>query len=298
MALGDRSPRVWIDVEQGATFGSPAASVEMLQELSGALGPLTEAWLFCRDSAPLVRGFYYPTSVHRRLGIPRDRGPQMVLIDEQGDQLWLSGVSCGTGRSAAGALTVLNALGFAVPDLAAGQESPLAGRDEMHFVDQRLATFRPIDQPVPASPPGKTFVRGGRLVNRMEFDKGSANAQDLQGLWAMATEPHAWLGLPTALTLYQSKGRSDESGHDGCQLIVEGESGRELWLQLPEPDDYDRLAPGRRREHYEGAFTEYEAVKRAIFHSVGIEIDPPDGRPWRQRLLGRHPAPPEVISWP
>ena len=56
MATSGRSPRVWIDVELGATFGSPAASIDIFHEFSSAIGPPTEAWFFRRDRAPLVRG--------------------------------------------------------------------------------------------------------------------------------------------------------------------------------------------------------------------------------------------------
>jgi hypothetical protein len=112
----------------------------------------------------------------------------------------------------------------------------------------------------------------------------------------MATARECWLGNVAELTLYDSKIRSEKSGHDGCQLIALGESGRELWLRLPEPDDYNRLS-GRRRDQYEGAFTEYRAVAQAIFRGVGLDIDPPDNRPWREKLLGQHRTPPEVIRW-
>ena len=62
MATSERSPRVWIDVELGAAFGSPAASIDIFHAFSSTIGPPTEAWLFHRDRAPLVRGFYSPSS--------------------------------------------------------------------------------------------------------------------------------------------------------------------------------------------------------------------------------------------
>ena len=38
----ERSPRVWIDVELGATIGSPAGSIEVLQAFRNVIGPPTE----------------------------------------------------------------------------------------------------------------------------------------------------------------------------------------------------------------------------------------------------------------
>jgi hypothetical protein len=42
MATSERSPRVWIDVELGATVGSPAGSIEVLQAFRNVIGPPTE----------------------------------------------------------------------------------------------------------------------------------------------------------------------------------------------------------------------------------------------------------------
>jgi hypothetical protein len=291
-----RSPRIWIDFEHGADYGSPADSIEAFAELRGCFRLFTEAWLFCGRDAPLLRGFYYPLSSHIRFGIPKDRGPLAVLIDECGDQLWLNAVSCGDGDSAAPSSTLLKTLDFLVPP-GSSDDSGLRGHDEMHFVDRKLASTRPVGQPTPVPPPGKTFVHGGRLICRVEFDKGGVSAADLRKLWTMATERECWLGRVAELTCYDSRIRSEKAGHDGCQLIAVGESERELWLRLPEPDDYDRIS-GRRRDHYEGSYTEYQAVVQAIFHDVGIDIDPPDDRPWRERILGQHRPPPEVIHWP
>jgi hypothetical protein len=220
----------------------------------------------------------------------------MVLIDEQGDQLWLNAASCHDGDRGTAAMTVLTSVDFEVPKTTSGH-SALHGYDEVHFVDRALTGTRPRGHQVPTAPPGKTFIRNGRLVCRMDFDKGGVSAGDLRRLWAMSIEPGGWLGRVGELTLYDSSARSEKSGHDGCQLLAGGESGRELWLRLPEPDEYDRLS-GRRRDPYEGAFTEYQACTRAIFAAVGVEIDPPDDRPWRDRLLGRHRPPPERIHWP
>ncbi len=327
MADLPRAPRIWIDVEQGAAFGDPADTLMIFRELISVLAPVREVWLFGGIGAPLIRGFRHPRSLRERFGVPHGRGPGMVLIDEGGDQLWLSGASCGTGRSASIAGAVLAELGLAAavesvterasstdaasavaaarpaePQVpAAAVTSPaelLAPFDELHLVDGNVVGHRLVGAPVPPPPPGRTFIRRHRLVTRMEFDKGGITATDLRSLWALSTEPHGWLGAPTSLTLYETRRRSEESGHDGCQLVAVGASGRELWLQFPEPDEFDRVAPGRRRQRYEGSYSEWEAAPQWIFRSVGANINSSDDRSLRDRLLGRHPVPPAVLHWP
>lgn len=299
MSTPVRAPRIWIDVEHGARFGSPVAGIDTFREFSQVTAPVREVWLFHDRPAPLLRGFYYPVATHQRFAVPRGAGPGMVVIDRNGDQMWFSGASCGPGVKAEAAARILAEIGWAIPRAASDENtSPLAPFDEMHFVDGHLQGDRPIGLPAPAAPPGRTFVRARRLVNRMEFDKGGVTAQDLRQLWGMAVEPDGWLGRPADLLLYDSRRRAEESGHDGCQLIARGESGREWWLQLPEPDDFDRIAPGRRRPHFEGAVTEYDSVKQSIFREVGVEIEPPDDRSLRDRLMGRHRPPPQIIRWP
>ena len=301
MAGTARAPRIWIDVEHGAAFGDPAGSLEAFRLLRNVADEISQVWLFHRADAPAIRGFYYPRHLSDRFGVPKGRGPQLVLIDRLGDHLWFGGASCGPGEGAAAALTILRALGISAFDAApstAPDGPPLAPFDEVHLLDGRVIGHRLLGEDVPASPPGRTFVRNGRLVARMEFDKGGVSATDLRELWAMATESHGWLGRPSTLTLYDDRRRAEQSGHDGCRLIAAGESGRELWVQLPEPDEYHRVTPGRQRNHYEGAFSEWEAAAQWIFRGVGADIDPPDDRPLRDKLLGRHRLPPAVVRWP
>jgi hypothetical protein len=291
--------RVVIDVEQRAVYGDPASSLQAFGEFGPSFAVWREAWLFNGSAAPLVRCFYYPPSAPDRLGIPRGRGPAMVLIDDQGDQLWLSGLRCGEAGTVADAARSVLAAVF--PERSESLDPVLRSLplyDEMHVVNGDLVASRLLTQPPPAAPPGKTFVRDGRLVCRMEYDKDGTTPLDLRALWARATEPFGWLGRPTALTLYDDRAGAEGAGHEGCQLVGVGESGRELWLQLPEPDTYQRLSPGATRVVYEGAFTEYEAVKADIFRAVGMDIDPPEDRTWRDRILLRHRAQAPVISWP
>ena len=300
MSTNARAPRIWIDVEHGAGYDSPDDSIDAFQEIRGALAPMREAWLFHRATSPPLRGFYYPPAAHQ-FGVPRGTGPRMVLVDQVGDQMWLSGASCGPGQGETtdAAAAVLAQVGFQLPPPStSNRQSRPASCDEMYFLDGHLTHFRLVGDPAPGNPPGRTFVRRGRLIARMEFDKGGVTAEDLRQLWSMAVESYGWLGRPTGLLLYDSRRRAEESGHDGCQLVATGESGRELWLQLPEPDEFDRITPGRQRHQFEGAITEYDSVVRSIFRQVGIDIDPPDDRPLRDKLLGRHRVPPVLHRWP
>ena len=296
---GTAAPRVVIDFEERSEYGDPQSSLRTFDEFRPSFSGFREAWLFHGSAGPLVRCFYYPPSSPERFGIPRGQGPKMVLIDDQGDQLWLSGICCGEpGTRADGAMTVLTAAFPALLSAPGPFLDSLGLYDEMHVVDGDLVSVRLLTESPPVAPPGKTFTREGRLVCRMEFDKDGTTSLDLRALWTRATEPQGWLGRPASLTLYDDRARSEGAGHEGCQLVAVGESGRELWLQFPEPDTYERLSPGAARVSYAGAFTEYEAVKADVFRGVGADIDPPHDRPWRDRILLKHRVPPAVINWP
>ncbi|MEO5833920.1 MAG: hypothetical protein ABIR83_11190 [Nakamurella sp.] len=220
-----------------------------------------------------------------------------MLIDDRGDQLWLSGVACGDEyERTEGALTVLQAAGF-VPPPVEHPRRPLAGYDEMHFREGRLVAARPTGEAVPMSPSGRTAVINGRLVNRLDFDGDTTTPADIWALWLLATEADGWLGHPVSLVLYDSRATSELAHHTGCQLIATGSTGRELWLVLPEADQYDSLSPFPRR-HYQGSYVEYSQVVSDIFRYVGADIVPPDRRPRWRRLLGQYDAPPSVIRWP
>ena len=208
-----RSPRILIDFEQGAAFRDTAASVDVFEQFAGSFESFTQAWLFHSDAAPLTRGFSFPAGSHERYGIPRGLGPHCVLIDARGDQLWLDGISCGgAGERVRGAIRVLRTLGFAGsegddPELTA----TVAASDELAFLGDRIVTSRSLSEPPPVSPPGKTYVSDGRLVNRLEFDKGAnplnsrlkdtiarSSTRDSRNPWTLArmnssAKPRTWL---------------------------------------------------------------------------------------------------------
>jgi len=281
-------PRLWIDVQQGVRVGDADAGIALVDRLLPGLAPVRDVWLFARPDAANDRGFCYPRSAQGQFGGPAVRGPLMVLLDDIGTQVWLSGASCRPeGLPAARRIAQRLGLDRAIDDS--------FGRfDEVHLVDGDVHRMRTLERPAPVSPPGQTFLRGGRVVNRMDFDTNRVDANDLLRLWALATEPRAWLGHPTGLLRYDDRRHSQDSGHDGCQLIVSGETGRELWLQLPEPDDQDRMSG--RRDRYQAAVIGYELVTNLIVRSVGGHLPSGDGRRGRPATSGhRRPA---VRRWP
>lgn len=289
MAETARPPRILIDFEHGGfDFHDISASLNFF-EFGPSFASWDEVWLFHDGIAPLIRGFYYPVSAPDRYRITLGPGPSCVLIDNRGDQLWLSGISCGNrGEHTDTARRLLTTLNVVVP--------ALVDYDELHFRNGQLVGTRLLADTRPSAPPGKTFVHNGRIACRMEFDSPGTTPDDLRVIWELSTQPHGWLGQPTSLTLYDSRSRSQSAGHEGCHLIATGETGRELWLQLPEADTYDRLAFNP-RTGYTGSFTEYEFIKAAIFRSVGVDITVAE-RSWRDVIFGRHPEPAEIVSWP
>ena len=166
MSTPVRAPRIWIDVEHGARFGSPVAGIDTFREFSQVTAPVREVWLFHDRPAPLLRGFYYPVATHQRFAVPRGAGPGMVVIDRNGDQMWFSGASCGPGVKAEAAARILAEIGWAIPRAASDENtSPLAPFDEMHFVDGHLAG-RPAHRPPGARRPARPHVRSSPKVGQ------------------------------------------------------------------------------------------------------------------------------------
>ena len=289
-------PRLVIDFEQGAGYGDATGSVRVFTEFAPTFTRFREIWLFHRPAAAMVRGFYYPLSAPDRYGIPRGQGPKMVLIDDQGDQLWLSGVGCGgQGARTDGAMTVLTAVW---PDL---RQNPtladLHSADEMHVLEGILVSSRLLTDPAPVAPPGKTFVRDGRLACRMEYDKEEPphRTSALCGP-RRRSRTAGWAGRRRSRCM--TTGRSPKGGTRGLPARRHRRIRAGTLAAVPGAGHLRAAFPGRRPGELRGRFTEYESVKASIFRAVGVEIDPPDDRPWRDRILLRHQVPPAVIHWP
>lgn len=82
--------RPWIDVEQGARSA-------MLRQHRGGRprpGPDPGCVVVRPAGCRAQPRFYYPRSARVQFGVPPGEGPLMVLLDDIGDQVWLSGASC------------------------------------------------------------------------------------------------------------------------------------------------------------------------------------------------------------
>ena len=67
----------------------------------------------------------------------------------------------------------------------------------------------------------------------------------------------------------------------------------------PPTENDDRLAPRRQRAHYEGAYTEYEAVMQSIFRAVGSDRPARRSSPDTQFVdshQGRRPPVSDVVA--
>src|SRR5664279_2733165 len=102
MAEPVRKRRILFDIKEGSP-GDTYASIAFYEKHKKEFGQFVEAWVFDpngTDEASLL-GFFdvSPWQQNRRDHPPSAASPNFVLIDENGDQLWLSGAAImgGTG---------------------------------------------------------------------------------------------------------------------------------------------------------------------------------------------------------
>jgi hypothetical protein len=96
---------VLIVTDDGA--GITVGSVEVWENNRGLFGTFVEARVYAYSDGAMIDGRLC------RWRIDRPDAPKMVLIDDQGNELWLSGTPCGYGgQGAGGAVRILRQEGF------------------------------------------------------------------------------------------------------------------------------------------------------------------------------------------
>jgi hypothetical protein len=86
--------------------GSTSESLHIWKENRHLFGVFTEARVYSRGDGALIDGRLFKK---HRLASP----PSMILVDDRGNELWLTGTPCGyVGTGSGGAATILHEEGF------------------------------------------------------------------------------------------------------------------------------------------------------------------------------------------
>jgi|SRR5664279_512541 len=233
MAEPVRKRRILFDIKEGSP-GDTYASIAFYEKHKKEFGQFVEAWVFDpngTDEASLL-GFFdvSPWQQNRRDHPPSAASPNFVLIDESGDQLWLSGAAIMGGTGANGAVRILYDAGFDI--------APDTHHFARHFVN-RLPVRSRFDNSRYFAILGKQVIYDNRVVKLLDLTADPQRymwgLEDFQEWWAAATDADGWLGEVTQLTLYGDSATSNKHHHYGYQLLARGAGQREAWVRFAEP---------------------------------------------------------------
>jgi hypothetical protein len=276
-------PRVLYDFEHGAR--GTEGSTRFYDQHKDEFSRFVEAWVFnpFGSDDPALLGFFHESQDQVTSGPRRPAMPALVLIDKNGDQLWLrsTGMSGGEGRG--GALRVLRDAGFDTSD----------GLNR-HYVDGKSVLY---DDPNKPAVEGDLAVHNGRIVKLVNFDSRTHgdDAAQAAAWWSKATVSTGWLAEARMLKLYGYSRISEKFGHFGYHLIARGKSGREAWLQFP---DYPDPVEWQKWEKDIHPFWEWQnPVLEEIFASVGMEVSLSDNRGRFRKFMSNIKPRKDVISW-
>ncbi len=289
MTETERSPRVVFDLEQaGPSIRTDTApdSVQFFLANQHRFKQFVEAWAFdCGDEDPLAKGFFREAADHRQDAPPAAATPSLVLIDRFGDQLWISGLKLREPSGQRIALAVLDEAGFEIDHHCLAR----------HYVDRRAVPGEAdwADR-TPFQLAGETAVYARRSVKLLRVDSDQTG-RDVLRWWNTARGPNSWLGTAEHLALYGSSAISRARHYYGFHLVALGSTGRQAWIQFPEPV-IDTAPRRRRRAIRDGYWWVDEAIEQ-IFGSVGKVLQLRDQRRALARLVPPEPRP-SVIYWP
>ncbi|WIG18384.1 hypothetical protein [Kocuria rosea] len=276
--------------------------MDFYEEHKDEFGQFVEAWAFDPNSdEAVVAGFFRPQeerSGARASEPPGLRTAGVVLIDKQGDQLWLghAGTVGGTGRG--GAIRILRDAGFDV-----GVDGVDTIKLRSHYVDGEPDPnfFLPYYQKHESLHlEGHLCAsRAGAAVKTISADD-DVDQSGILKWWDQATGPYSWLGNISRLMLFSSPEKSESCGYYGYQLIAVGSTGREAWIHFPGPRIYKNQTESTVRQElrrFEPVAQSMDAAIENIFSSAGFPIQLRDERNWVTRKLFPKERP-DIISRP
>lgn len=284
---------VLFDAENPDEKGFIPDAEEFYHEHKDEFGPFVDAWVFApgTDEA-VVTGFFRrsrDTPFDPSSGeLPYLSKAGLVLIDKQGDQMWLThaGTSGAGGRGVA--IRILNDAGFDLGPNGLGLDT--------HFVDRKCGhdPFHPrVGNRLLELQGQVTISANGAAVKCIAVEK-SENQSKLFKWWYSAIGPASWLEDVTSLTFYINPQISKIHGHYGYQLIAVGSTGREAWIHIPVPVITDSMTPEYQRQqvrNFDPIRLSLDRAVEQIFGSADFEISLQDKRPWFLRKLSPRERP-------
>lgn len=284
---------VLFDAENPDEKGFIPDAEEFYHKHKDEFGPFVDAWVFAPGSdEAVVTGFFRrsrDTPFDPSSGeLPYLSKAGLVLIDERGDQMWLThaGTSGAGGRGVA--IRILNDAGFNMGPDGLGLDT--------HFVDRKWAhdPFHPREKNRLLNLEGQVSISAnGSAVKCIAAEK-TENQSALFKWWYSAIGPGTWLEDVTSLNLYLNPRISEIHGHYGYQLIAVGSTGREAWIHLPMPVISDSMTPEHQRQQVRRFAPIQISLDRAveqIFGSADFDINLTDERFWLLRRLSPRERP-------
>lgn len=288
---------VMFDADYPDSDGYTPDAEDFYRQHKDEFGPFVEAWVFAPGSdEAVVTGFFRrstdtpfdPSSAE----LPSLRPAGLVLIDERGDQMWLTRAGTSGAGGSGVAIGILNDAGFDLGPDGLGLET--------HFVDRKQAhdPFYPRERNRLLNLQGDVSISANDAAVKCIAAEKRENQSALFKWWYSAIGPGTWLEDVTSITLYLNPRVSEIHGHYGYQLIAAGSTGREAWIYLPMPVISESMTPEHQRQQvrrFEPIRISLDRAVEQIFGSADFEINLEDKRPWLLRKLSPRERP-EIIE--
>ncbi|BAU28240.1 helix-turn-helix protein [Aneurinibacillus soli] len=221
--------------------GSTYDSIDFFRENRHKLGQIVHAYAFFNPIDAAIHNFYVPSQHFKRGVFLNIETPHLVLVDTEGNEMWISGCNCGYGGTGPhGSQTVLQECGFPQKEI------------DNIFRYRVVKLFKDPDGNVDVHVANSDYDGG-------TFDEGTTSIYFRNDNLVLMHKPSRWskekneiktaeryqsfIPNPVRFEIYPTYEQAKEMGYvlpglDGSdfsreevyRVIIKDSSGRELWL--------------------------------------------------------------------